>query len=49
MRNKEEKVEVLAQSLIFGIAGVSDTWWDEYCVWSALLDGSGSSGGMGRA
>lgn len=38
MRNKEQ-VEALAQSPIFDIPGISDTWRDKSCVWSALLDG----------
>lgn len=39
MRNKQEKLEALVWSQRQDITGISDTWWDESCVWSALLDG----------
>ncbi|KAJ7410618.1 rna-directed dna polymerase from mobile element jockey-like [Pitangus sulphuratus] len=39
MRNKQEELEALAQSQGFDITGISETWWDETCNWSALLDG----------
>lgn len=29
----------MAQSQRFGIVGVRETWWDDSCDWSALLDG----------
>ncbi|KAJ7399311.1 hypothetical protein BTVI_116089 [Pitangus sulphuratus] len=38
MRNKQDKLEVLAQCHRFDIIGISDTWWDETCDWNALLD-----------
>ncbi|KAJ7410341.1 adaptin ear-binding coat-associated protein 1 [Willisornis vidua] len=37
-RNKQEKLEALAQSQRFDITGISEAWWDETCDWSALLD-----------
>ncbi|KAJ7413995.1 hypothetical protein WISP_87188 [Willisornis vidua] len=39
MRNRQEELEALAQSQGFDITGISETWWDETCDWSALLDG----------
>ncbi|KAJ7395238.1 hypothetical protein BTVI_157081 [Pitangus sulphuratus] len=40
IRNKEEELEALASlSQRFDITGVSETWWDASCNWSALLDG----------
>ncbi|KAJ7413848.1 mitochondrial fission process protein 1 [Pitangus sulphuratus] len=39
MKNKEEELEALARSQRFDIIGISETWWDEFCDWSALLDG----------
>ncbi|KAJ7415274.1 hypothetical protein BTVI_38760 [Pitangus sulphuratus] len=39
MRNKKEELKALAQSQKFDITGISETWWDESCDWSALLDG----------
>ncbi|KAJ7411667.1 hypothetical protein BTVI_48805 [Pitangus sulphuratus] len=39
IRNKQEELKALAQSQRFEITGISETWWDETCDWSALLDG----------
>ncbi|KAM6305694.1 complement factor H-related protein 4-like [Aegotheles albertisi] len=39
MSNKPAKLEALAQSQRFDIIGISKTWWEESCDWSALLDG----------
>ncbi|KAJ7423507.1 mitochondrial fission process protein 1 [Pitangus sulphuratus] len=40
MRNKQEELGTLAQSQRFDIIIIiSETWWDESCDWSALLNG----------
>ena len=39
MRNKTDKLEVLAQSYSSYIIGISKTWWDESCGCWAAIDG----------
>ncbi|RMC06994.1 hypothetical protein DUI87_16447 [Hirundo rustica rustica] len=36
MRNKKQELKTLAQR--FDIIDISETWWNECCDWSALLD-----------
>ncbi|KAJ7418258.1 mitochondrial fission process protein 1 [Willisornis vidua] len=38
MNSKQEELKALAQSLRFDITNISETWWDESCDWTALLD-----------
>ncbi|KAF4787720.1 hypothetical protein TURU_168642 [Turdus rufiventris] len=38
MRNEQEVPKAVAQSQRFDIIVISETWWDEPCDWSALLD-----------
>ncbi|KAF4796463.1 hypothetical protein TURU_083985 [Turdus rufiventris] len=38
MRNKQEELEVLVRSKKCDVTGISETWWDESCDWSAMLD-----------
>lgn len=38
MRNEQEVPKAVAQFQRFDIIVVSETWWDEPCDWSALLD-----------
>lgn len=40
MRNKQEELEALAQPQRCDITGISETWWDGFCDWSALLESS---------
>ncbi|GAB0205531.1 hypothetical protein GRJ2_003018700 [Grus japonensis] len=39
MRNKQEELEALAQSQSYDSVGRSETWWEEPCDWSAVMDG----------
>lgn len=38
MRKKQEEHKALAKSQRSDISGVSESWWDESCGWSALMD-----------
>ncbi|KAJ7414959.1 hypothetical protein WISP_80581 [Willisornis vidua] len=38
MRSKQDECEAFAQSQGFHVTGIRETWWDETCDWSALLD-----------
>ena len=39
MRSKQEELEALAQSQSYDNVGLSETWWEESCEWSAVMDG----------
>ncbi|RMC09738.1 hypothetical protein DUI87_13525 [Hirundo rustica rustica] len=39
MKNKQEKLKDLAESQRYDIIGISETWWDESCDWSAMIEG----------
>jgi len=47
MRNKQDELEVLVSSQSYDVVGVSETWWNESHDWSAGMQGSDCSGGIG--
>lgn len=39
MGNKEEELEAIAPGN-YGTAAIMGTWWDDWCNWSAAIDGN---------
>lgn len=39
MRKEQEELEALNKSQRSDTSDINETWWDESCVWSALMNG----------
>ena len=38
MKNKQEESEALTQTQSYNVIGISETWWEESCDWSPVMD-----------
>jgi len=39
MGNKQEELEAFVQQDSYDLVAITETWWDDYHDWSAVMDG----------